>query len=75
MRILICYGTTEGQTRKIAEFIADVVKRGGHEPALFDATAVSELEYSAGLLASTSKPQARTARRVASACRSWRANT
>lgn len=46
MRILICYGTTEGQTRKIADFIADIVKRRGHEPAVFDATAVSDLEPS-----------------------------
>lgn len=44
MRVLICYATTEGQTRKIAEFVADLVRASGHEPMLFDATAVSELE-------------------------------
>jgi menaquinone-dependent protoporphyrinogen oxidase len=44
MRILICYATTEGQTRKIADFVADLVTKSGHEPAVFDATVVSELE-------------------------------
>ncbi len=44
MRILVCYGTTEGQTRKIAEFIADLIGKRGHEPALFDAAGVNELE-------------------------------
>lgn len=48
MRIMICYGTTEGQTRKIAEFVADIIRRRGHEPALFDASTVSELESPAG---------------------------
>ena len=46
MRILACYATTEGQTRKIAEFVADIVKQHGHEPAVFDATAVSGPELS-----------------------------
>lgn len=46
MRILICYGTTEGQTRKIAEFVADIVKKHGHEAALFDAIEVGEVEAS-----------------------------
>ena len=44
MRIMICYGTTEGQSRKVAEFAAGIVRRRGHEPALFDAGSVSELE-------------------------------
>jgi menaquinone-dependent protoporphyrinogen oxidase len=30
-RILIAYGTTEGQTAKIAEYIADVVRSHGYE--------------------------------------------
>ena len=30
-KILITYGTTEGQTAKIAEFIADVIRDLGHE--------------------------------------------
>jgi menaquinone-dependent protoporphyrinogen oxidase len=46
MRVLICYATTEGQTRKIADFVADLVKKSGHEVAVFDATEVSELEPS-----------------------------
>lgn len=46
MRVLICYGTTEGQTRKIAEFIGDLVTRGGHEAVLCDATTVGAVEAS-----------------------------
>ena len=46
MRVLICYATTEGQTRKIADFVADLVTKSGHEAALFEATVVSELEPS-----------------------------
>jgi menaquinone-dependent protoporphyrinogen oxidase len=34
--ILIAYATTEGQTRKIAEFIADRVRSRGHEAELLD---------------------------------------
>lgn len=30
-RILIAYGTSEGQTAKIAEYVADVVRDHGHE--------------------------------------------
>ncbi|MBZ0230577.1 MAG: protoporphyrinogen oxidase [Bauldia sp.] len=46
MRVLICYGTTEGQTRKIAGFIADIVRKHGHEAALFDATDADDTEPS-----------------------------
>ena len=46
MRVLICYATTEGQTRKIAEFVADLVNRSVHEATLSDATVVSDLEPS-----------------------------
>ncbi|MCP4307712.1 MAG: protoporphyrinogen oxidase, partial [bacterium] len=42
MRILIVYGTTEGQTRKIAEYVADIVREHGHEAALFDANVATE---------------------------------
>lgn len=38
--VLIVYGTTEGQTRKIAEFMAERVRRHGHEVEIHDATAV-----------------------------------
>ena len=36
MRVLIAYGTTEGQTRKIAEAISEQVSGLGHEVELFD---------------------------------------
>jgi menaquinone-dependent protoporphyrinogen oxidase len=37
MKVLVVYGTTEGQTRKIAEFMADVLKGAGHEPLIANA--------------------------------------
>lgn len=40
--LLIVYGTTEGQTRKIAERMADRVRERGHEVALHDATLLPE---------------------------------
>jgi menaquinone-dependent protoporphyrinogen oxidase len=39
--VLIVYGTTEGQTRKIAEFIANVLKARGIEVELVDSAADS----------------------------------
>lgn len=36
MRVLIAYGTTEGQTRKIAEHVAGRLGAGGHAAELFD---------------------------------------
>lgn len=39
-RLLIVYGTTEGQTRKIAEFIAAKARGAGHVVEIHDATAV-----------------------------------
>lgn len=39
MKVALVYGTTEGQTRKIAEFIADRLRDAGLEAALFDAAA------------------------------------
>lgn len=38
-RLLIAYGTTEGHTRKIAEFAADIARRDGCEVVLIDSTA------------------------------------
>jgi menaquinone-dependent protoporphyrinogen oxidase len=38
MRILILYGTSEGQTRKIASFVADRCRAAGHDVKLVDAT-------------------------------------
>lgn len=40
MKILILYGTTEGQTRKIAGFLAKHFADHRHEPLLVDAAAV-----------------------------------
>jgi len=37
MKILIVYGTTEGQTRKIARFMEDVLQDAGHKVAIADA--------------------------------------
>ncbi len=38
MKILIIYGTTEGQTRKISHFMEVVLKDGGHEVTVADAS-------------------------------------
>jgi len=38
MKILIVYGTTEGQTRKISQFMESVLKDGGHEVTVADAS-------------------------------------
>jgi len=38
MKLLIVYGTTEGQTRKICEFIRDKATEAGHEVTLIDST-------------------------------------
>jgi len=38
MELLIIYGTTEGQTRKICEFLRDEADKTGHNVHLFEAT-------------------------------------
>lgn len=38
MKVLVVYGTTEGQTRKIARFIETVLHHAGHEVTLADAS-------------------------------------
>lgn len=38
MKLLIVYGTTEGQTRKICEFLRDHAKKAGHQVTLMDST-------------------------------------
>jgi menaquinone-dependent protoporphyrinogen oxidase len=38
MNLLVVYATTEGQTRKIAQFVADRIKVHGHGADLVDAT-------------------------------------
>lgn len=37
MKLLIVYGTTEGQTKKICEFLRDEAKKAGHEVSLNNA--------------------------------------
>lgn len=39
-RILVVYGTTEGQTRKIAEFIGEQLRNRGHVARVIDAASV-----------------------------------
>lgn len=41
MKLLLVYGTTEGQTRKVARFVADHLARQGHETLLVDAIDVT----------------------------------
>src|SRR5689334_13903279 len=38
MKILIVYGTTEGQTRKISDFMEVILKNGGHEVIVANAS-------------------------------------
>jgi menaquinone-dependent protoporphyrinogen oxidase len=38
MKLLIVYGTTEGQTRKIARYIENILQDAGHKVAIADAT-------------------------------------
>lgn len=46
-RLLVVYGTTEGQTRKIAERLTEQARARGYEVEMFDATALpAELEVS-----------------------------
>ena len=38
MKILIVYGTTEGQTQKISHFIEGILKDSGHEVTVANAS-------------------------------------
>lgn len=38
MKLMIIYGTTEGHTRKICEFLKNEAEKSGHQAELFDAT-------------------------------------
>lgn len=44
MNVLVIFGTTEGQTRKIAEFIADQIRALGHTTTLVDAADAATAE-------------------------------
>lgn len=41
MKVLLVYGTTEGQTRKIAQFVADHLAQEGHQTLLANAIDVT----------------------------------
>jgi len=41
MGALVVYGTTEGRTRKIAEWMAGRIRELGHEPQLHDSSALA----------------------------------
>ena len=41
MKLLIVYGTTEGQTRKICKYIRDKAVDDGHEVSIADATGLN----------------------------------
>jgi len=41
MRTLIVYGSTQGQTHKIAEFVAERWRGQGHDVAVFDAARIA----------------------------------
>jgi menaquinone-dependent protoporphyrinogen oxidase len=57
MKILILYGTTEGQTRKIVEFVAEQLRGYGDIVTLLDATgetsATDLRDYDAAILAAS----------------------
>ena len=57
MNVLIVYGTTEGQTRKIAEWTAMHIRESGHEAELLDGAALkSDLDletYDAFIIAAS----------------------
>lgn len=55
MKLLILYGTTEGQTRKIAHFMKSVLQNAGHQITIVDTTAnpPSPKEYDAVLIGSS----------------------
>jgi menaquinone-dependent protoporphyrinogen oxidase len=44
MRTLIAYGTSEGQTRKIAEVVATRVQELGHDAHLFDTASLEDID-------------------------------
>jgi menaquinone-dependent protoporphyrinogen oxidase len=46
MRFLICYATTDGQTRKVAEYVADLIREKGHEVDVCDANMASDVDPS-----------------------------
>ena len=57
MKLLLVYGTTEGQTRKIARFVADHLAQQGHQTQLVSATdatpAVEPRDFDAVIIAAS----------------------
>ena len=57
MRTLIVYGSTQGQTQKVADCVADRWRSQGHDVAVFDAAKITAmvdpLHYDATLLAAS----------------------
>lgn len=55
MKLLIVYGSTEGQTRKICEFLKERTEKQGHEVELNDSTAhpVSPGDFDAAIIGSS----------------------
>ncbi len=55
MKLLILYGTTEGQTRKIAHFMEAILQNAGHQVTIADTTAepLAPKEYDAVLIGSS----------------------
>ena len=43
MKVLVLYGTIEGQTAKIARFAAEELRKLGHEPVLQDSDDPTEI--------------------------------
>jgi len=61
-RILVVYGTAEGQTRKIAEFIGQRLRKRGHSPRVIDSTSPEAREvqpFYEGVIAGGSLHQGR----------------
>jgi menaquinone-dependent protoporphyrinogen oxidase len=57
MKLLLVYGTTEGQTRKVAQFVGDHLARQGQEAQVMDATdapaAADPREFDAVIIAAS----------------------
>jgi len=58
MKLLLVYGTTEGQTQKVAQFVHDHLAREGHQTRVFNAIdstaeAADPLEFDAVIIAAS----------------------
>ena len=75
MKVLVVYGTVEGQTRKIADYVADRLRGAGHEVDVLDAASSRSVErsYGAAVLAGSIHVgrHSRALARYAHANRDW----